>query len=221
MIRTIRTIIGMELRLNIARSANAASVISFFLIAVMFFPLAIGPEEETLMLIGSGVIWTAALFATLLPLSSLFQRDFADGTLEQYTMLSVPMECVIFSKCAAHWLVAGLPLVILSPVLAHMLFIPAEKILLLMLSLALGTLTLTAISAVGAALITGNQRAGMILTVLLMPLYIPVLIFGSSVTTRTQEIASPIELYILGGFVLILVPISVWLIAKLLRWSME
>lgn len=221
MLSRIYSIMFTELRLNIARSANATCVLTFFLIATTFFALSIGPEEEVLTAIASGVIWTGALFATLLPLSSLYQRDYADGTLEQYHLLPIPMEAVIFAKCAAHWIATGLPLVLLSPALAHMFFMPTHKIPDLILALMLGTITLTGISSVGAALITGNQRAGVVLTVLLMPLYIPVLIFGSSVTTRDVDIASPVEMYVLSGFVLIIVPISLWLSAKLLRWAME
>ena len=221
MMNAILTIIMAEIRLNMSRSATASCVVAFFIIAVTFFPLSIGPEEEVLTRISSGIIWVSALFATLLPLSSMYQRDYADGTLEQYLMLSLPFEAVIFAKSAAHWLTTGLPLVLLAPVLATMLSMPTEKISDLMLALTLGTITLTSISSVGAALITGNSRAGMVLTMLLMPLYIPVLIFGSAVTTRELEIQTPVELYILSGFVLIMFPISLWLTAKLLRWAME
>ena len=217
MLHFMISVIQREFKLHLRKSANTTAMLSFFLIAVVFFPLSLGPDEALLSVIGAGVIWVTALLCSLMSIPHYFQRDMEDGTLDQYRLLPLDMEYIVLAKFIAHWLMGGLLLAAFSPLLGMMLYIPNEKLLPLALSLALGTLTITCLGGMTAALIAGNQRAGALTAVLLMPLYIPILIFGSSSVNRAIEIQSPIELYILAGAALTAIPLCTWVAASLLR----
>lgn len=151
----------------------------FFVIVVSLFPLGIGPSPERLQAIAPGVLWVSALLAMLLSLDALFERDRADGVLDQFVLGRFPLSLVVLAKVLAHWLLSGLPLLLLSPVLALMLGLPAAALPTLLLALLLGSLSLSLIGSIGAALTVGLNRSGVLLSLLVLPLVVPVLIFGA------------------------------------------
>lgn len=169
-----------ELTLAARRKADLANPLFFFLIVVSLFPIGVTPDLEKLSEMAPGVLWVAALLAGLLSLDLLFRHDFDDGTLEQLLLSSVPPQLLVLFKVVSHWLVTGLPLTLLAPLLSFMLALPMSAIGLLMLSLALGTLNLSLIGSIGASLTVGLRKGGLLLTILIMPLFIPILIFGTS-----------------------------------------
>jgi heme exporter protein B len=152
--------------------------LAFFVLVILLFPLAVSPDPRILSSIATGVIWVAALLASLLSLDRLFHSDFGDGTLEQILLSPHPLSVLVLAKVLAHWLVTGLPLLIIAPLSGIFFHLPADKILILVASLALGTPTLSLIGAIGMALTLGIRHSGMLLALLVIPLYIPVLIFG-------------------------------------------
>jgi heme exporter protein B len=152
----------------------------FFIITSTLVPLGVVPEPATLATLAPGIIWIIALLATLLSIENLFAEDWQDGTLEQMLISPNLLVMPILGKVAAHWLMVGLPLTLISPLIAMMLYLPAEGLLPMLLSLALGTAALSLVGAVGAALTLPLQQGGMLLALLVMPLYTPILIFGSA-----------------------------------------
>lgn len=180
-----------DLRFAVRHGADTATVLAFFVVAVVLFPLGIGPATGTLAAIAPGVVWVAALLATLLSLDRLFAADFEDGTVDLFLTGRNSLLPIVLAKCAAHWLTTGLPLIVLSPVLAAMLHLPAAGYLMLALGLLFGTPVLTLIGAVGAALVLGARRGGVLIAILVLPLYIPVLIFGVLSVDATIHVADP------------------------------
>ncbi|AMR78525.1 heme exporter protein CcmB [Cupriavidus nantongensis] len=168
-----------ELRLLCRRPAELANPLAFFSVVVSLFPLALGPQSRFLQQAAPGLLWVAALLAVLLSLDSLFRADFEDGSLEQWVLSSHPLAVLALAKVSAHWLCSGLALVVLAPLLALMLGLPVQCLPVLVLSLLLGTPVLSLLGAVGAALTVGLRRGGLLLALLILPLYIPVLILGS------------------------------------------
>ena len=168
-----------EARLLFRRPADLLNPLVFFGIVVALFPLAVGPESKLLETLSPGLVWVAALLAVLLSLDGLFRSDFEDGSLEQWVLSPHPLPLLVLAKVLAHWLFSGLALVLLAPLLALMLGLPARCVPVLLLSLLLGTPILSLLGAVGAALTVGLKRGGLLLAVLILPLYIPVLILGS------------------------------------------
>lgn len=168
-----------ELRLALRQGTDSAMVVAFFVIAVVLFPLGIGPEPNTLAKIGPGVVWVAALMAAMLSMERLFQADYEDGSLELLTLAPAPLEITVLAKIAVHWLTTGLPLIVVSPLLALMMNVPPDGWAVLIASLALGTPVLSLLGAVGAALVLGARRGGVLLSLLILPLAVPVLIFGA------------------------------------------
>ena len=169
-----------DLVLAFRRKSELVNPLIFFLIVVTLFPIGVSPEPLFLAELAPGLIWVAALLSTLLSLESLFKADFEDGSLEQLLLSPQPLFMVVLAKVTAHWLMSGLALTLVAPIMAIMLFLPAEGMPGLMLSLLLGTPTLSLIGAIGAALTVGLRRGGVLISLLVLPLYIPVLIFGSS-----------------------------------------
>ena len=166
--------------LLLARRQGASSLlgVAFFVIAVSLFPFAVGPDPIVLASIGAGIIWVSALLATLLSLDRLFQADFEDGSLDVLVMMRQPVAMLVLAKTAAHWLTTALPLIIASPLLAMFMALPTDAFGTLVLSMAIGTPGLSLIGAVGAALTVGMRRGGVLMSLLVLPLYIPILIFG-------------------------------------------
>ena len=183
-----RTIGMADLILQVLRRDLAVAVrapgqwlnpLLFFIIVVTLFPLGIGPEPNTLSTIAPGVIWVSALLSVMLSLDSLFAVDYRDGTLEQWLLSGQSLSIVVLGKVLAHWLLSGLPLLLLSPLLGVLMQLPAQVLLVLMLSLLIGSLTLSLIGAIGAALTVSLNQGGVLLSLVVLPLTVPVLIFGS------------------------------------------
>ncbi len=182
-----------DLTLAIRLGGGGATALAFFTLAVLLIPFGVGAELPVLARIAGGVLWVAALLACLLSLDRVFQADFEDGSLDQLLTSGPPAEAMVAAKALAHWLTTGLPIVIAAPVLGLMLAIPSEAVQPLVLSLLAGTPALSFIGAVGAALTVGVRRGGLLLSILVLPLYVPTLIFGARVveaatsgeTTRT------------------------------------
>ncbi|BBM02787.1 heme exporter protein CcmB [Microbulbifer sp. GL-2] len=169
----------IEMLLALRKRADIANPLLFFVTVLALLPLGVGPEPELLAKMAPGMIWVMALLATMLSQESLFRGDFEDGTLEQLTLLPQPLYFAVLAKSLAHWIATGLPLALLSPLLALMLNLPAEGYFCLFISLFLGTASLSLIGAIGAALTVALRRPGLLLALIVMPLYVPVLIFGT------------------------------------------
>ena len=172
-------LIRRDVVLALRQGGGGGIGVGFFVLTVVLIPLGVGPEPATLAKIAGGVIWVAALLAALLSLDRLFQADFEDGSLDQLMLSKMALEQIVLAKALAHWLTTGLPIVIAAPVLGVMLSLPFDAIGVLVFSLAIGTPTLSLIGAVGAAITVGVRRGGLLLSVLVLPLYVPTLIFGA------------------------------------------
>jgi heme exporter protein B len=179
MFDTFLAIVRRDLTLAMRRRSDVLTTLFFFVIVVSLFPLGIGPEMNTLRLIAPGVVWVAALLASMLALERLFAADFEDGTLEQMLLTPQPLFLLVLGKVAAHWLVTGLPLVLMAPVLGLQYDLSVTGLQVLVLTLLLGTPALSLIGAIGAALTLGLRGGGVLVSLLVLPLTIPVLIFGA------------------------------------------
>ncbi len=169
-----------EFSLSFRRKSDLVNPLIFFLMVATLFPLGVSPEPGFLAQLSPGVVWVAALLATLLSMDALFRSDYEDGSLEQLLLSPQPLFVVVLAKVIAHWVMTGLALTLMAPLLGVMLFLPAEGMPGLMMSLLLGTPTLSLVGAIGAALTVGLKKGGVLISLLVLPLYIPVLIFGSS-----------------------------------------
>jgi len=220
--RTFGLLVARDVLLAVRQGGSTLLTVVFFLVTVTLFPLAVGPEPGVLERIAVGVLWVAALLAALLSLDRLFQADFEDGSLEQLALLSLPFELAVLAKVAAHWLTTGLPLLLAAPMLALVLNMPVEALPVLLTTMALGTPTLSLVGAVGAALTVGLRRGSALLSLLVLPLYIPVLIFGVTAVeaTLTGMGARP-HLLILGALQLGAWALTPWAAAAALRLAME
>jgi len=188
-------------------------------VVVALFPLGVGPSPATLATIAPGVLWVSALLAVLLSLGSLFEADFTDGTLEQLLLSGQSMALIVLGKVFVHWLLSGLPLLLVSPLLALLLAMPTQAIPVLMLSLLLGSLTLSLIGAIGAGLTLGLNQAGVLLSLLVLPLSVPVLIFGSAaVVAASGEIGASSQIGVMLAlllFALSLAPLTTALAVRI------
>ncbi len=176
-----------DLRIAQRRASDALTPLGFFLVATSLFPLAVGPERETLRAIAPGVLWVMALLSCLLSLGRLFEQDNRDGSLEQLMLSAAPLQLVVLGKVAAHWLVSGLPLTLLAPVLGLQFGLDASALLILTLGLAIGTPALGLIGAIGAALTLTARGGGALLALLVLPLFIPILVFGAGAVQAAQS----------------------------------
>jgi len=217
-----RAMVSRDLTLAMRRRADVLTTLFFFIIVVSLFPLGVSPEMELLRSIAPGVIWVAALLASMLSLGRLFSDDFQDGTLEQMLLLPQPLSVLVLAKVFAHWLVSGLPLVLLSPLLGMQLGLDSDGIVLMMVTLLLGTPVLSLIGAVGAALTLGVRGGGVLVSLLVLPLYIPVLIFGTgAVDAATSGMDYEGHLSLLGAFLVLSVVLTPLGTAAALRISVE
>ncbi|WP_318511320.1 heme exporter protein CcmB [Photobacterium leiognathi] len=180
MLNSIIQIIRRELLIAFRRRADVMNPLWFFIIVITLFPLGIGPEPKLLARIAPGIIWVAALLAALLSMERLFRDDYADGSLEQMLLMPTPLAVSAFAKMVAHWLLTGLPLIIISPLLAILLSLNWDAWVAVVLTLLVGTPTLSFLGAIGVALTVGLRKGGVLLSLLILPLYIPVLIFATS-----------------------------------------
>ena len=215
-------IVRRDLRLALLQGMDSLMAVMFFVIAVVLFPLGVGPEPNILARIAAGVIWVAALLASMLSLERLFETDFDDGSLELLSLMPMPLEAVVMAKVTAHWLTTGLPLIVAAPLLAVLMNMDGGGFSVLVLALILGTPSLSLVGAVGAALILGSGRGGMLLSLLVLPLFIPVLIFGvSAVDAAITGFPVRAQLLILGAFLFAALPLCPWTSAAALRQALE
>ena len=222
MLKLIHAIAARDLRLALRRRADIVSALFFFIIVVSLFPLGVGPEPVLLRKLAPGVLWVAALLATMLSLPRLFADDHRDGTLEQLALAPHPLGLVVLGKVIAHWLVSGLPLTLLAPLLGVQFDLSGEALGMLTLSLLLGTPALSGIGAIGAALTLGVRGGGVLLSLLILPLYIPVLIFGSgAVEAVVAGMSAQAHLSLLGALTLGSVFFAPWPTAAALRIALE
>ena len=212
----------MDLQLAIRQGIDSMTVVMFFVLIVIIFPFGVGPEPNILARVASGVIWVAALLASTLSLERLFQIDYEDGSLELLSLSPTAFEVIVLAKVTAHWLTTGFPLIIAAPLLAILLNMNTEGFPVLILALVLGTPSLSLVGAVGAALILGSRRGGVLLALLILPLYIPVLIFGvSAVDAVVNGFEVKAQLLILGAFLIAAIPLCPWAAAAGLRQAIE
>jgi len=217
-----RCLVYRDLLLALRRKSDVGTALVFFVIVASLFPLGVGAEPNLLRAIGPGVIWVAALLSSMLSLSRLFAADHSDGTLEQMLLGAAPLGIVVAAKAAAHWLVSGLPLVLIAPVLAIQYDLSASLIGVLTLSLLIGTPVLSMIGAIGAALTLGLRGGGVLLSLLVLPLYVPVLVMGAgSVDMAAAGLAPQGQLLLLGALLIFSAAFAPWAIAAALRISIE
>lgn len=215
-------VIARDLKLAMRRQADLISALFFFIIVVSLFPLGIGPETNLLRKLAPGVLWVAALLATLLSLPRLFADDHRDGTLEQLALTPNPLGLVVTGKVIAHWLVTGLPLTLLAPVLGIQFDLSPEALWVLVGTLLLGTPALSGIGAIGAALTLGLRGGGVLLSLLILPLYIPVLIFGAGAVEAVQAgLGSDGHLSLLAAITAAAVGFAPWAAAAALKIALE
>jgi heme exporter protein B len=215
-------LVGRDLRLAFRQGGDAAMVIAFFFLTVVLFPFGVGPEPELLQRIAAGIVWVTALLAALLSLERLFQADYEDGSLEALALLPLPLEAQVLAKCLAHWLVTGLPLIIVAPLLALLLHLDPAGYPALIAGMALGTPLLSLVGAIGAALSLGARRGGVLLSLLVLPLYIPVLIFGvAAIEAEIQGFGARPDLLLLAALLVLAVGLVPFAAAAALRLALE
>ncbi|HET7100127.1 MAG TPA: heme exporter protein CcmB [Terriglobia bacterium] len=215
-------IIQRDLLLAMRRRADVLTTLFFFIIVVSLFPLGVGPEMSMLRVMAPGVVWVAALLASMLSLGRMFSGDHLDGTLEQMLLSPQSLALLVLGKALAHWLVTGVPLVLMAPVLGIQYDLPGDALLVLTASLLLGTPVLSLIGAIGAALTLGLRGGGVLVSLLVLPLYIPVLIFGAgAVEASAAGLGAGAHMSLLGAFLLASLVLAPWTAAVSLRISME
>lgn len=204
------------------RAAEIANPLMFFILVVALFPLGIGPEPKQLAQFAPGILWVVALLASLLAADGLFQSDYIDGSLEQMLISPMPLFLTVLAKVTSHWLLTGLPLTLISPLIALLLQLPSQGIPALMASLAIGTGVLSLLGAIGAGLTVGLRRGGILVSLLILPFYTPVLIFGSgAVKAAVEGFAYHSHLAVLGGFLCIAIALAPFAISAGVRISVE
>lgn len=222
MIVTMGMIVRRELLIAFRRQADIFNPLWFFIIVITLFPLSIGPEPALLARIAAGIVWVAALLSALLSLERLFRDDFQDGSLEQMMLIPVPLPIVVISKVVAHWLLTGLPLILISPLLAVLLSLDFNTWLAIVLTLLIGTPTLSFIGAIGVALTVGLQKGGVLLSLLVLPLYIPILIFATSaIDAASLGMLYNGQLAVLGAMFMGAITLTPFAISAALRVSIN
>lgn len=197
-------IVRRDLLLAMRRRSDVLTSLFFFVIVVSLFPLGVGPDPDTLRTMGPGVVWVAALLASMLSLGRLFDGDYADGTLEQMLVTPRPLSLLVLGKVLAHWLGTGLPLVLMAPLLGLQYGLPVDGLKVLMLSLLLGTPALSLMGAIGAALTVGLRGGGVLLSLLVLPLYVPVLIFGAgAVEAQISGLGGGGHLWLMAAYLVV------------------
>ncbi len=191
LLRILWSLIQRDLRLAWRSRGELLNPVFFLILVIALFPLGVGPEGKLLARIASGTVWVAALLATMLSLDLIFRSDVEDGSMEQMFVSQTPLSWIVLGKVITHWLVTGLPLVLLAPLLAILMHLPQAGLVVLIQSLALGTPVLSLIGSVGVALTVGIRKGGMLLSLLVLPLYVPVLIFGTAAVENAIAGMSP------------------------------
>jgi heme exporter protein B len=222
LLRAVTSLARRDLRVALRRTGDTLQPLGFFVIVTTLFPLALHPEVSLLRDIAPAALWVGALLASLLALDLLFREDAQDGTLEQLALCGQPLACLVLAKTAVHWLLTGLPLVLVAPLAALALGVPAGALAAVVAALLLGSVTLSLIGAVGAGLTMGMRRNGSLLAVLVLPLVVPVLIFGARATAfaiNGEAVAAP--LYLLGAMATLALTLAPFAVAAAVRIGLE
>lgn len=215
-------VVRRDLRLALRQGSDSVMVVTFFVLTVVLFPFGIGPEVNVLERVSAGVLMVTALLASMLSLDRLFQADYEDGSLELLVLTPAPLGVVVAAKMLAHWLTTGLPLMVAAPVLAVLLHMQPEGFATLLAAMALGTPTLSLVGGIGAALVLGARRGGVLLSLLILPLYVPVLIFGvGAIDAAVIGMSAKPHLLILGGILAAALVLAPWASAAALRQALE
>jgi len=215
-------VIRRDLLLAMRRRADVLTTLIFFVMVVTLFPLGVGPEPDMLRRMAAGVLWVAALLASMLSLPRMFSADYLDGTLEQMMLAPQSLTIMVLGKIIAHWMLSGLPLVLIAPVLGLQFDMSPQALWILVMALLLGTPVLSMIGAIGAALTLGLRGGGVLVSLLVLPLCIPVLIFGTgAVEAVNSGMAATSNLSLLGAFLLFTLVFTPFVAAQALRISME
>ncbi|TCT18125.1 heme exporter protein CcmB [Thiobaca trueperi] len=223
MLRVFWCVLTRDLTLALRRRTDVLTTLFFFVIVVSLFPLGVGTERQVLQILGPGVVWVAALLASMLALERLFAADYEDGTLEQMLLTAQPLSLLVLAKITAHWLLTGLPLVLIAPLVGMQYHLSDTAIGVMMLALLLGTPVLSLIGAIGAALTLGLRGGGILLSLLILPLYIPVLVYGAGAIEVSVIDLSDTQPYLglLGAFLLVALIFAPVASAAALRISVE
>lgn len=222
MIATFLDVVRRDLRLALRQGTDSIMVVAFFVLTVVLFPFGIGPETNILERVAPGVLWVVALLASMLSLDRLFQNDYEDGSLELLTLTPAPLMVVVVAKVTAHWLTTGLPLIAAAPLLAVLMAMNGDGLGTLLLAMLLGTPSLSLIGAIGAGLVLGARRGGVLVSLLILPLYVPVLIFGvGAVDAAVHGFSPQAQLLVLGAILLAALPLAPWATAAALRQAIE
>lgn len=220
--RAMLALLRRDLLIAARRRAEVCNPLIFFLMVCTLFPLGLGPESQRLMLLAPGILWVTALLATLLASDGLFRSDYDDGSLEQLLLSPTSLYLLALTKSLVHWLLTGLPLALLSPLLALLLQLPGEAVPALMVSLLLGTAVLSLVGAIGAALTVGLRRGGLLLSLIVLPFYMPVLIFGASaVQSAAEGFGWGGQVAMLGALLALALPLAPFAVAAGLRLSAD
>ena len=211
-----------DLVIAFRRRSEMFNPLLFFVLVTSLFPLGVGSQPKLLALMAPGVVWVAALLAALLSLDTIFRSDFEDGTLEQLLLSAQPVSVLVIAKVLAHWLITGLPLLLMAPVLGTFLGLPSQAVGTLVWSLLFGTPALSLIGAIGVALTVGLRKGGVILSLLVLPLYVPILIFGAgAVGNAAMGIDATAQMYIMAAFLVFSLTLSPIATAAALRVSLS
>ncbi len=223
MFRVFRCILVRDLTLALRRRTDVLTTLFFFIIVVSLFPLGVGTERQVLQVLGPGVVWVAALLASMLALERLFAADYEDGTLEQMMLTAQPLSLLVLAKITAHWLLTGLPLALIAPLVGMQYHLSDDAILIMVVSLMLGTPVLSLIGAIGAALTLGLRGGGILLSLLILPLYIPVLVYGAGAVEVSSVALADTRPYLtlLGAFLVAALTLAPLASSAALRISIE
>lgn len=218
----LSVIIARDLRLALRQGSDSLMVVGFFVLTVTLFPFGLGPETNLLERTSAGILWVTALLASMLSLDRLFLGDYEDGSLELMVLTPTALEILVLGKIIAHWLTTAVPILVAAPILALLLHLQEDGFVTLLVTLALGTPTLSLIGAMGASLILGARRGGVLLSLLILPLYVPVLIFAvGAVDAAVQGLPVRGYFLILGGMLLAALPLTLWATVAGLRQAVE
>ena len=223
MLKTYLLILRRDLILALRHKTEVLTTLFFFVIVISLFPLGVGLDKALLQKIAPGVAWIAALLASMLALERLFSSDYDDGSLEQMLLSPQPLTIIVLAKVSAHWLLTGLPLVLISPLVGLLYHLEFDRVMIMMLALLIGTPILSLLGAIGAALTLGLRGGGVLISLLLLPLYIPVLIYGAGVVVDSALLNNNTDAYLslLTGFLVLSLVLSPWATASALRIASE
>ena len=223
MFKAFWLLLKRDLLLALRRRSEVFTVLFFFMVVISLFPLGVGTEDSVLKQIAPGVVWIAALLASTLALDRLFASDYQDGTLEQMILAPQSLSVMVFAKMLAHWLLTGLPLVLIAPLVGLFYHLPFDSIVVMVTVLLIGTPILSMVGAIGAALTLGLRGGGVLVSLLVLPFYLPVLVYGAGAisTSMLEGISIQPYLMLLSAFALLAVIFSPWATAAALKISLE